>query len=195
MKKFVCIMLCFILLCSAASAETFLDVARDYINDLYGEEVLATDVSAEEAFSEWEYDEETENVSVFLLKYRESLVSDNLSGMTILDTDELFIPSGIILYDNSTKKSYYIDKLVDRLNFLTISTILKVSDQYSGETFTVYYSFKKENVDSAVVLNCAKKDTIYGLYTDKGFIQLTAASWFTIVSQWTDGFMYGYYDD
>lgn len=195
MKKIVCIILCFILLCGAASAETFLDVARDYINDLYGEEVLATDVSAEEAFSEWEYDEDSKDVGVFLLKYRESLVSDDMTGMTILNTDGLFIPSGIILYNSSTKKSYYIDKLVDRLNFLTISTILKAPETYSGEAFTVYYSFEKEDISSAVALTCTRKGTTYGVSTDKGFIQLTAARWFTIVSQWTDGFMYGYYDD
>ena len=71
MKKIVCIILCFILLSGVASAETFLDVARDYINDLYDEEVLATDVSAEEAFSEWEYDEKTTS-SAFLSVYNKA---------------------------------------------------------------------------------------------------------------------------
>ena len=90
MKKFIAIILTLMLICGAASAETFLDVARDYINDLYDEEVLATDVSAEEAFSEWEYDENSNVLFPFLLRYREGLINDEKSDSTlaILDTDE-----------------------------------------------------------------------------------------------------------
>lgn len=87
-----CIILCFILLCGVASAETFLDVARDYINDLYDEEVLATDVSAEEAFSEWEYDEKTTS-SAFLSVYNKAFHRKTkreyiINTITYFDEDE-----------------------------------------------------------------------------------------------------------
>lgn len=198
MKKIICIILCFILLCSAASAETFLDVARDYINDLYDEEVLATDVSAEEAFSEWEYDENSNVLFPFLLRYREGLINDEKmdSVLTILDTDEIIMLPGIILYDKVSKKTYYINKPVDRLRFLIISTALKKAEEYSGEPFLIDYRFCREQYLGDVALAYTEEQIIYYIMVNDDVLHIPRpAQWYTMCVMWDDGFMYGYYDD
>lgn len=198
MKKIICIILCFILLYGAASAETFLDVARDYINDLYDEEVLATDVSAEEAFSEWEYDENSNVLFPFLLRYREGLINDEKmnSVLAILDTDEIIMLPGIILYDKVSKKTYYINKPVDRLRFLIISTVLKKAEEYSGEPFLIDYSFCREQYLGDAFLAYTEEQIIYYIGVNDDFLHIPRpAQWYTMCVMWTDGFMYGYYDD
>lgn len=203
MKKIICIILCFILLCSAASAETFLDVARDYINDLYDEEVLATDVSAEEAFSEWEYDENSNVLFPFLLRYRESIINDEKidSTLAIMDTDETIILPGIILYDKVSKKTYYINKPVDRLRFLIISTafkttVLKKAEEYSGEPFLIHYRFCREQYLGIVSLVYTEEQITYYITVNDDVLHIPRpAQWYATCVMWTDGFMYGYYDD
>ena len=194
----ICIILCFILLCGVASAETFLDVARDYINDLYDEEVLATDVSAEEAFSEWEYDENSNVLFPFLLRYREGLINDEKmkSVLAILDTDEIIMLPGIILYDKVSKKTYYINKPVDRLRFLIIFTTLKKAEEYSGESFLINYRFCREQYLGIVSLVYTEEQITYYITVNDDVLHIPRpAQWYTMCVMWTDGFMYGYYDD
>lgn len=198
MKKFIAIILTLMLVCGAASAETFLDVARDYINDLYDEEVLATDVSAEEAFSEWEYDENSNVLFPFLLRYREGLINDEKSDSTlaILDTDETIMLPGIILYDKVSKKTYYINKPVDRLRFLIISTALKKAEEYSGEPFLIDYRFCREQYLGIVSLVYTEEQITYYITVNDDVLHIPRpAQWYTMCVMWTDGFMYGYYDD
>lgn len=198
MKKIICIILCFILLCGAASAETFLDVARDYINDLYDEEVLATDVSAEEAFSEWEYDENSNVLFPFLLRYRERLINDekSVSVLAIMDTDETIMLPGIILYDKVSKKTYYINKPVDRLRFLIISAALKKAEEYSGEPFLIHYRFCREQYLGTVSLAYTEEQITYYIAVNDDVLHIPRpAQWYATCVMWTDGFMYGYYDD
>lgn len=203
MKKIICIILCFILLYGAASAETFLDVARDYINDLYDEEVLATDVSAEEAFSEWEYDENSNVLFPFLLRYREWIINDEKmdSVLAILDTDEIIMLPGIILYDKVSKKTYYINKPVDRLRFLIISTafkttVLKKAEEYSGEPFLVNYRFCREQYLGIASLAYTEEQINYYITVNDDVLHIPRpAQWYTMCVMWADGFMYGYYDD
>lgn len=198
MKKIVCIVLCFILLCGTASAETFLDVARDYINDLYGEEVLVTDVSAEEAFSEWEYDEDSNVLFPFLLRYRDGLINDEKSDsvLAILDTDETIMLPGIILYDKVFKKTYYIHKPVDRLRFLIISAALKKAEEYSGELFIITYRFCREQYLGIVSLAYTEEQITYYITVNDDVLHIPLpAQWYTMCFTWAHGFMYGYYDD
>lgn len=207
----VCIILCFILLCGVASAETFLDVARDYINDLYDEEVLATDVSAEEAFSEWEYDEKTTS-SAFLSFYNKAFHRKTkreyiINTITYFDEDEEYFDTdkGFFVYDKNSDKAYYVcvDIPVDRLIYIDKICSLSNTLQYSGERFETYYVFTKEGHRASLewsYFNCNGKPVFdYNVYG--GGCKGTAASfhdvslWAITMKNWTDGFMYGYYDD
>ena len=140
----VSIILCFILLCGVASAETFLDVARDYINDLYDEEVLATDVSAEEAFSEWEYDEKTTS-SAFLSVYNKTFHRKTkreyiINTITYFDEDEEYFDTdkGFFVYDKNSDKAYYVcvDIPVDRLIYIDKICSLSNTLQYYSKLCT-----------------------------------------------------------
>ena len=211
MKKFIAIILTLMLVCGAACAETFLDVARDYINDLYDEEVLATDVSAEEAFSEWEYDEEATS-SAFLsaynkVFYRKTKRENIINTITYFDKDEEYFDTdkGFFVYDKNSDKTYYVcvNIPVDRLIYIDKICSLSNTLQYSGERFETYYAFVKEGHKASSrwsYFNCNGKPVFeYNVYG--GGCKGTAASfhdvslWAITMKNWTDGFMYGYYDD